>query len=53
MEQAYRQTMIELDSTENKSRLGANAILAVSMAVTRLGGRIWSAFIAILALPRV
>ncbi|TAN76379.1 MAG: phosphopyruvate hydratase [Gallionella sp.] len=29
------QTMIELDGTENKSRLGANAILAVSMAVAR------------------
>ncbi len=27
--------MLELDGTENKSRLGANAILAVSMAVTR------------------
>ncbi len=36
MEQAYiDQTMIELDGTENKSRLGANAILAVSMAVAR------------------
>ncbi|MEO6423298.1 MAG: phosphopyruvate hydratase [Candidatus Nitrotoga sp.] len=29
------QTMIELDGTENKSRLGANAILAVSMAVAK------------------
>ena len=28
-------TMIELDGTENKSRLGANAMLAVSMAVAR------------------
>ena len=28
-------TMIELDGTESKSRLGANAILAVSMAVAR------------------
>lgn len=27
--------MIELDGTENKEKLGANAILAVSMAVTR------------------
>ncbi len=27
--------LIELDSTENKSRLGANAILAVSLAVAR------------------
>lgn len=29
------QTMIALDGTPNKSRLGANAILAVSMAATR------------------
>ncbi|MFW5643231.1 MAG: phosphopyruvate hydratase [Alkalispirochaeta sp.] len=28
-------TMIELDGTENKSRLGANALLGVSMAVAR------------------
>lgn len=28
-------TMIELDGTENKGRLGANAILAISMAVAR------------------
>jgi len=28
-------TLIELDGTENKSRLGANAILAVSMAVAK------------------
>src|SRR6202000_1699551 len=28
-------TMLALDGTENKSRLGANAILAVSMAVAR------------------
>ena len=28
-------TMIELDGTENKSRLGANAILAVSMATAK------------------
>jgi len=35
-EQAFiDQTMIDLDGTENKSRLGANAILAVSMAVGR------------------
>ena len=33
-EQAFiDQTMIDLDGTDNKSRLGANAILAVSMAV--------------------
>ena len=36
MEQAFiDRTMIELDGTENKSRLGANAILAVSMAVAK------------------
>jgi enolase len=29
------QTMIELDGTDNKSRLGANALLAVSMACAR------------------
>ncbi len=29
--------MIELDGTENKSRLGANAIVALSMAVCRAG----------------
>jgi enolase len=28
-------TLIELDGTENKSRLGANAMLAVSMAVAK------------------
>ena len=35
-EQAFLdRTLIELDGTENKSRLGANAMLAVSMAVAR------------------
>ncbi|MDP2810978.1 MAG: phosphopyruvate hydratase [Rhodocyclaceae bacterium] len=35
-EQAFiDQAMIELDGTDNKSRLGANAILAVSMAVAK------------------
>ena len=35
-EQAFiDQTMIELDGTDNKSRLGANAILDVSMAVAK------------------
>ena len=35
-EQAFLdQTLIDLDGTENKSRLGANALLAVSMAVAR------------------
>lgn len=32
---AIDQTLIELDSTENKSRLGANATLAVSLAFAR------------------
>jgi enolase len=35
-EQAFiDKTLIELDGTENKSRVGANAILAVSMAVAK------------------
>ncbi|HJV92811.1 MAG: phosphopyruvate hydratase [Dechloromonas sp.] len=35
-EQAFiDQTLIDLDGTDNKSRLGANAILAVSMAVAK------------------
>ena len=35
-EQAFiDQTLIQLDATENKSRLGANAMLAVSMAVAK------------------
>jgi len=34
-QRAIDQTMIELDGTENKARLGANAMLAVSMAVAR------------------
>src|SRR5579864_9298405 len=34
-QRAIDQKMIELDGTANKARLGANAILAVSMAVAR------------------
>src|SRR5437764_10881384 len=35
-EQAFLdRTLVDLDGTENKSRLGANATLAVSMAVAR------------------
>jgi enolase len=34
-QRAIDQKMIELDGTENKGRLGANAILAVSMATAR------------------
>ncbi|MFH1663890.1 MAG: phosphopyruvate hydratase [archaeon] len=32
-------TLIELDGTENKSVLGANAVVSVSMAVARLGAK--------------
>ena len=35
-QRALDQRMIELDGTENKGRLGANAILAVSMAAARV-----------------
>jgi enolase len=36
IEQAFiDQTLIDLDGTENKSRLGANALLAVSLAVAK------------------
>lgn len=35
------QKMIELDGTENKGRLGANAILAVSMAAARAAAVAW------------
>jgi enolase len=34
-QEAIDETLIRLDGTENKSRLGANAILAVSLAVAR------------------
>ncbi len=36
-QEAIDNLMIKLDGTENKSKLGANAILAVSMAVCRAG----------------
>ena len=36
---AVDQAMLELDGTERKSRLGANAILSVSMAVARAAAR--------------
>src|SRR5438876_1645048 len=35
LQRALDQKMIELDGTENKGRLGANALLAVSMAAAR------------------
>jgi enolase len=38
-QRALDRCMIELDGTPNKARLGANAILAVSMAVARAGAR--------------
>jgi enolase len=34
--------MIELDGTPNKSRLGANAILGVSMAVAKAAADFWA-----------
>jgi len=36
-QQSIDQAMLKLDGTENKSKLGANAILGVSMAVCRAG----------------
>ncbi|HCC22162.1 phosphopyruvate hydratase [candidate division WOR-1 bacterium RIFOXYD2_FULL_41_8] len=36
-QQVLDQAMIELDGTDNKSRLGANAILGVSLAAARAG----------------
>ncbi len=36
-QEAIDKAMIKLDGTENKSKLGANAILAVSMAVCKAG----------------
>ena len=37
--QALDEKMIKLDGTKNKSRLGANAILAVSLAAARVGAQ--------------
>lgn len=39
-QQQIDETLIELDGTENKSKLGANAILGVSLACARLGARV-------------
>jgi|UniRef100_A0A7C5AKB7 enolase len=39
-QEAIDRDLCELDGTPNKSRLGANAILAVSMAVARAGARV-------------
>ncbi|MCK5588245.1 MAG: phosphopyruvate hydratase [Candidatus Lokiarchaeota archaeon] len=41
-QEAIDNTMIELDRTENKGNLGANAILAVSMAVSRTAAQVLS-----------
>lgn len=41
-QQKIDQLMIKLDGTENKSNLGANAILAVSLAVAKLGADVVS-----------
>lgn len=38
-QQEIDKTMIELDGTQNKSRLGANAILPISMAVAKAGAQ--------------
>ena len=38
-QRAVDQAMIDLDGTDNKARLGANAILGVSLAVGQGGGR--------------
>ncbi|CAK1554807.1 unnamed protein product [Leptosia nina] len=38
MQKEIDQFMIALDGTENKSRLGANAIMAVSLVVAKAGG---------------
>ena len=39
-QQRIDEIMIEFDGTENKSRLGANAILGVSLACARLGAKL-------------
>lgn len=38
-QQEIDRTMIDLDGTQNKSRLGANAMLSVSMAVAKAGAQ--------------
>jgi enolase len=35
-------TLIDLDGTDNKSRLGANAMLGVSMACARVASNFWA-----------
>ena len=48
------QTMIDLDGTDNKARLGANAILAVSMACARAAdpGRLARPVVAAATIPQ-
>ncbi len=50
--------LVELDGTENKSRLGANAIVGVSMAAARAfaastGVSLWRTFTGLLGSPRL
>jgi len=40
-------TLITLDGTKNKSKLGANAILGVSLACESCGKSLWSSFISV------
>lgn len=56
-QQAIDRNLMELDGTENKSRLGANAILAVSLACNRLaakasGHHLWAYLIDYYNLPQ-
>nr|MDO8108874.1 phosphopyruvate hydratase [Candidatus Sigynarchaeota archaeon] len=39
-QKALDKAMIDLDGTENKGKLGANAILAVSMAALKIGAQV-------------
>src|SRR5438309_1279939 len=39
-QEAIDQLMIEMDGTDNKAKLGANAMLAVSMAVAKAGAEL-------------
>jgi enolase len=52
------QALIELDGTENKSRLGANAIVGVSIAAARAlaetdGAPLWQSFVGEVGQPRL
>ena len=39
-QRAIDRTMCEIDGTDDKSNLGANAILATSLAVAKLGAKL-------------